>query len=53
VKLAFNKSVRWKEYYNQPSMWFNVSNNMQIIDWTGIQSNIEQKEMSVDLWWNV
>jgi len=31
-------------------MWYNASNNMQIIDWAGSQSNIGQKERSTDLW---
>lgn len=50
VEQAFNKVINWKECFNQPPMWFNVSNKMRIIDWAGNQSNIGQKEMSIGLW---
>lgn len=50
VELAFKKTIRWKECYNWPQVWINVSNNTGIIDWAGNESNIRQKEMSTGLW---
>jgi hypothetical protein len=50
VKQAFNKVISWREGFNQPPMWFNISNKMRLIDWAGNQPNIGQKEMSIGLW---
>lgn len=43
VERAFHTTVKWRKCYNQPPMWFNVSNNMWIIDWAGNQSNTGQR----------
>lgn len=50
VEQALNKVISWEECFNQPPMWFNVSNIMQIIDWAGNQSDIGQKEMFIGFW---
>ena len=46
VEQALNKVISWEECFNQPPMWFNVSNIIQLLIGQGISQTLTKKRCS-------